>query len=326
MSDREDRIYSIEEMWLSPLEMINCSIDPGLLPVGGLMIVTGEPGVGKSFLVQQMGFEIATGRRILNIFPTKRNKTTYFELEKMSEIARRRFKGLSWQQEYANVGNNLGYYDSHIPSLSTPLDIIKFRGLLRDYGCKVAIMDSYSVMIDDIRDLQEQKKLIVTYREIAKEEGMSFILVQHLKKRQQVFDRQTKTVDIAPLTIDDLMGFKTVVYEADTIVGLVKGKHRHTRQLIFLKHSHCPYHLDEEEPLEFIFDGKSSKPLALSEKYLSSIISITDQMGPTSFSDMEAAIEISRPTLIKYVERLLSFGLIEVEQEDGKKYIVPTHY
>ena len=82
----------MRELWESPPEFFNCFIQPGLLPTGGLMIITGEPGIGKSWLSQQSAFELAEGRRWLGLFPTNRVKTLYLELEKRSPIARERFR------------------------------------------------------------------------------------------------------------------------------------------------------------------------------------------------------------------------------------------
>ena len=75
-------LKSIEQLWLSPRQKANCLIEPGLLPTGGILSIAGEPGVGKSWLVQQIVFEIASGRRILGLFPTKKTKVAHFEVEK----------------------------------------------------------------------------------------------------------------------------------------------------------------------------------------------------------------------------------------------------
>jgi len=321
MSD-EIVFTSIEEMWLSPPEVINCFIDPGLLPTGGLLVITGEPGVGKSFLVQQTAFELATGRRLLGLFPTRREKTVYCEFEKGTPIARSRFTDPRWKIHYSGAIGYLHYYDKSVPDLSNPREVESFTEALHNFGSKIAIIDSYSVMIDDELNLSEQRNIILTYRRIANELKMSFILIQHLKKKGRDYNRNTGGYQAAPLEMNDLRGSKTIQYEVDTIIGLVVDKRKGFRQLGFLKHSHCPMLLSEEPPIILRFDGSSATPFTPSEENLAAVMSNLKELGPTSFVDMETILGVSRPTLLKIIERLQNLGIADVDYLGHEKYVV----
>ena len=305
------RIKSIEELWLSPPEDVNCVIEPGLLPTGGIMVVIGEPGIGKSFLVQQMAFEIATGRRLIGIFPCKRKKVAYFELEKRSPISRRRFKDEEWQKEYPGATYSLGFYDDTIPRLDTDKGAKLFKDAVEDFGCKVVIVDSFSVTLEDEIELSSQKRTILKYREIAKDLKLSFILIQHLVKRGIVYDPKTSQYKEPPLRLDDMRGSKYMEYEVDTVMGLVHGKSKGIRQLGFLKHSFSPIQLSEEQPLLVTFTGSKAVPFNPLDTNMPRILSVIDKEGPLKFAELESRAGISRPTFLRAKDTLISLGLVE---------------
>ena len=312
---------SIEEMWLAPPEEINCIIEPGLLPTGGLMVVTGEPGVGKSFLLQQMSFELATGRRLLGIFPVKREKTVYFNFEKPTPIARARFLGSRWKNKYPDSIGYLHYYDKYKPDLTNPRDVQIFKKALVNYGCKIAIIDSFSVLIDDELSLREQKRLITSCREIAVDLEMGIIIILHLKKKGVDYNSRTGTYHQSPLQLNDLKGNKTIQYEVDTIMGLVKGSKPDQKDLGFLKHSFSHSQLVERPPIEFDFDGESAVPFKSIDKHLGRVISTLDLLDSVSFVNLETILGVTRPTLISIIEDLNHMGLVKEKYVGREKFL-----
>ena len=320
-------IKSMEQMWLEPREVVNCIIEPGLLPTGGLMVITGEPGVGKSWLAQQIGFEIACGYRVLGLFGTKRNKVVYFELEMRSPIARERFRGNRWADKYPGAAQMMGHYDDTVISMESKIHTGYFQEALEEFGAKVAIIDSYSVTLDDEIDLKRQKTTIANYRSVAKELKMGIIMIQHLVKRGQVYDNKTKEWSQPPLALDDIRGSKFLQHEVDSALGLTQARIKGVRELGFLKHRFTPVELSSEPSISLRWNPSSGSPLWPLEFRLAAIMKILDEEEFITVAELEKVLTrhddqtskgVSRPTVLKAIERLRDLGLIQVIEGGGK--------
>jgi len=317
-------IKSIEQLWLAPKETVTCLIEPGLLPVGGLMTITGEPGQGKSFACQQGAFEIATGRRFLGLFPTIKSKVCVIEQEKRSAVSRLRYETKECQETYPDAEGMLGLYDETVIQMDTTGGRRYMRTLLHDFGCKVCFVDSYSVTLNDELDLSTQKGTIKAYREIAKELGIAFILVMHLNKRGINFDPKAGQYKEPPLRLDDMRGSKVMQYEIDTSIGIVSRKS--TRLVSFLKHSFSEYPLSEKDPLEYEFCGSSAVPFQLLNKKTSAILSVIEREGACSLLSIEEKLKITRNTLRDSLNVLVGYGIVEIvmsKGQGGETYIKP---
>ena len=72
---------SIGDVRANPRGRVNCIIKPGILPRKGLIVLFGDPELGKSWLLQQIGLGIAGGDIILGFFPTERTRVVGFDIE-----------------------------------------------------------------------------------------------------------------------------------------------------------------------------------------------------------------------------------------------------
>ena len=224
------------EVWSSPKEYFNCFIGPGLLPTGGILVICGEPGIGKSFLAQQTAFELACGRRWMKLFPARESTVVFLELEKRSPISRARFRRDDWQAEYPEAMINLAYYDDDIPQLDTDIGVNKLEKIITDSNAKIIIVDSFTTTLLDETDTVNIKRAVINYRKLAKNHGISFILVQHLIKRPTTYDQKQGKWKEPPLRLNDIKGSKYLQYEVDTVLGMAVSKGRE-REIGFLKHS-----------------------------------------------------------------------------------------
>ena len=309
-------IKPIREMWNSPKEYVNCFIRPGLLPTGGLMVITGEPGVGKSFLAQQTAFELSSGRRWLGLFPSNRVKVAYFELEKRSPIARARFRRDDFRKEYPESVDYLGYYDEDVPRLDTDAGTKLLERLVSDFGTQVVIVDSFATTVWDEIDLSNIKKSVGNYRSIAKKLHLSFILIHHLTKRGVQYDSKKGEWKEPPIRLDNLRGSKFLEYEVDTVIGLTRQRISGIRDIGFLKHSFCPFPYIEMVPLHYFYQASTPKPFATTN-HADKILDLID-LGINKVKDLEFHTKISRPTIRKTIDEIATYGLIKKHEGGGK--------
>ena len=305
----------MREIWDSDKEHINCFVNPGLLPTGGIMLICGEPGIGKSFLGQQIAFELSCGRRLLGLFPTRQVTTIFLELEKRSPIARARFRREDWQKEYPDAALTLGYYDDDIPQLDTPAGLIKLEELLVK-NVKVIVVDSFTTTVLDESDTIHIKKAVANYRGLAKKHNISFVLIQHLVKRPTAYDPKQGKWKEPPLRLNDIRGSKYLQYEVDTAIGVAVSKSQE-REVGFLKHSFCPYQLSEQPPLTFKYKPDTTHPFSFSLHKSKEMLDYLE-CGSASYSDLESFLQLSRPTLRGIVDTLEGIGIVRKNFSKGK--------
>ncbi len=311
------RVKPLEEMLSEPEESIDYIIHPGLLCSGGIMVLSGDPGVGKSFLAQQLTFEIASGKRVLRLFPCRQQRVVYVEFEVRNTLSRARFKQKSWIDAYPDAVGNIGYFDEKIIRLdsTSKTNAKEFETMLINYGAQTVIVDSFAYTVWDETDLAALKTALEVFRGIAQKLGIAFIIIHHLIKRGTTYDQKESKWKEPPLKLDNLRGSKFLGYEIDTALGVVRAKVK-PRSIGFLKHRFSPVPYNELEPLEFKFQAGTPVPFRCPD-LLADTLENADA-GITTFTDLETIMKITRPTMIKTADRLEELGLIKVIKGGGK--------
>jgi biotin operon repressor len=326
------RLVSMKELIARRDDLPEAIIEPGLLTVGGIMIVIGSPGVGKSFMVQQMAFELCSGMRWMGLFPTRQVKTAYFEFEKGNAFSRGRFKRPDWYVKYPEAYNNLFFFDEEVLRLDTQHGAQELEKIIVDGGIKLAIIDSFSVTLENEIELTNLKVAISNYHNIARRNKMSMIMIHHINKRGTDFDKKTATYVEPPLNMRDLRGNNYINFEVETIVGISKGKQTNARELVFLKHSFCNKELDlltQEKPLKLKYYADTPVPYLPSDiKNFEKMMDLIQACGALTIEDIEDQTGWSRPTIFKVIEELEAIGVVEVERGGGRMGIagaaIPT--
>ena len=285
-------------------------IQPGLLPKGGLMLITGDPGIGKSFLARQMGHEIACGRRLLGLFPTEMQIVAYMDTEKHSTVTRRRFGSEMWKKFYPDALYNFGFYDNETPMIDTARGLKSLIESFERFGAGTVIIDSFSMMLEDEGKRETLKPAIKNLRKIAQTLGIAIILIHHLVKRQKMINRQTNKVEMPKIALDDIGGAKFLQYEVDTVIA-VETPSPERRNVSFLKHSYCPIPMDSMEPLHFSFNGGRADPF----KYMGNEQHILDHLdrGDNNIDHMAKAMNVSSRTVKTMGAKLQQYGLLNVD-------------
>lgn len=291
-----------EQVKLTPLENPDFIVEPGLLAKTGLMVIAGEPAAGKSWLAMQAAFDIAHGNRLWGIFPTKKSRTLFFELENRTVNERQRF--ISFDHGYSE---DVGYCDKIEPSLDNE-QFKLFRQEIKEWGAEVCVIDSYTATIDDENDLKSQKRTLKWYRKTASELSVAIILVQQLNKRSRTFDNKTKKYVIPPIALDDIRGSKVFEYGIDTAVGLNKTSHEY-KELHFLKTRYCEYPL-VDTIIRTTFDSKQEHKYFPTHGAITGILNILDSEGTSALDYIQQKLNMSRPTLLEAIEQLKVLGVV----------------
>lgn len=302
-----------------------CYIKPGILPVGGIITLMGEPGVGKSRMLQQILFEIASGRRVLGLFPATEAKVLYMEYEKRSEIARGRFYEDAWWQYYPKAIDNIHYYDEKVLRLDRREDVNLIRQAAIDMDAQVIAIDSFATAIMDDVKIDVVRESIGNWRDMIKESKMCAIFIQHIVKKGDEFDRRSGEFKKAPLKMDDMKGSKFLSYEVDAMFGLTKGE-AGRRNFSVLKHSHSPIQYSEQADMSFEADLGSCVPFKNNGQEILRIIDSAG--GTTDLATIESMLKIgSRHTTLGIITRLSQLGFVEVLQSQGhSRTIVKAKY
>lgn len=296
-------------------EKINCVIGPQLLPTGGVMTIVGGPGVGKSFIAQQTAFEIATGRRWLNLFPVNRKRVAYIELEKRSAIARGRFRQEHWHKEYPEAKDWISYCDDRLLILSTPSDSLTMEKAIQEVEAEVIIIDSFAQTVWDETDISALKQAITNIRTIAKRNHASFILIHQLIKKGVDFDRKAGIYKEAPLRLEDMKGCRHLAYEVDLTIGILAHT-KGIREIAFLKSSHAPVEITAVEPIKLDWMPSTAVPFQLPDE-IATMIELIDS-GVREIRELQEKTKVSRPTILSKLNRLKELGIINVCHTEGK--------
>lgn len=287
--------------------VINCIIEPGLLQTGGLLSIAGRPGVGKSFLAQQVGYELASNRRALGLFPAIWCRILYCETEERGQQSKIRLVRDDWEREYKGALDNLEFI-VHYFDLTSSSVMDELEKNITEGKFKLIILDSFTTTIGDPNAERWMKDIIMALRQICTKLGVGFILIHHLRKPQQAFSFKSNEFREARITLEEIRGVYTQQYMVDTAIAVEKIKESPGRRYItFLKHSYCPILYDELPALEYIFDGSSPIPYSnVGMKFMRAL-----DCGITRMPELKSALNITRNDTIEAIaEKLQNLGLI----------------
>lgn len=322
------RVKSLEEMSMTERELPEIIIEPGLLVAGGLFCIAGMPGEGKSFMAQQIAYELATGRLILGLFKAKRCRVAYFELEKQNAIAVDRFMNPNWQKEYNGAYPSwLGYFGDTPQNINIDSkdDYNRLFEAIKESKAKVVIIDSFSVTTSaDENAIKPQKLAISRYRDIAKQLNIGMVLVTHINKPKR--DKEGKAIAI---NLSDIRGSSILSYTIDTAIGVCKKEKQKKlqidaegmpvkvdsmREVAFLKHSFSRVDLQGKPNLDFVYDADTPQPYKFVDKMCGEIMKILNasEYGIMPYSDLEHILGCSHNTLRGKCGWLQEYGFVDI--------------
>jgi archaellum biogenesis ATPase FlaH len=206
----------------------------GLLSHGGIGLVTGWPGAGKTTFTLQMAAAAALGQRFLRWDSTGPVKVLYLSLE-MAAPPLHLFVTES-KKEFTNHELSILNKNLLLAPFGVPLHIDRedgyerLKGLLEQHKPDVVIIDSLSMMTPkDLTDEEAMKTLFDGLAVIRQEHDVSFLVVHH--NRKKAADAQkSKGVELS-----DVYGSTYITAKVDFAINLTKMEEKNLIQLTTLK-------------------------------------------------------------------------------------------
>lgn len=142
------------------------------------MMIYGEPKLGKSGLVQQMCFDVSTGKCFLDMPVRRPVKTYYLQLE----ISPAFFKGRLLDTKRRS--DNLYVETSLKPVyLNHPTGIKFMRDRIEAIHPEVVVVDPlYKVFLGDILSAKDAETFTHAIDEIIDDYGVTFVIIHHSRK------------------------------------------------------------------------------------------------------------------------------------------------
>ena len=191
----------------------------GFLPEQGILIVGGEPGVGKSRFILNMLDSIALGNPFLNQKVERPRKCGYLSLDMPDrQVKRIRVaQQVGYKQHEVNTDlletNTLWLMRGSRLDLNDPDIQAEIQGYIIDYDIEVMFIDILGKAVQTLLDDIVAQKFIGWMQELSTARKMAWILVSHTRK---VPAGITKLA----INLDDLFGSRHWSMTPDTILVL----------------------------------------------------------------------------------------------------------
>lgn len=176
---------SLIEFFTSTPKDVEWRVD-SFFPKGGVGIIAGLPGQGKSWMALDLAIECSMGGLWLTRFQTRKCKVLYIDEESTPTHLRERLSKLIQFKGYAiedvdlilSVGKGLNF--------SVPSSVVELKELLAQQQPGLVVIDSFiRVHSSDENSASEMSKVNGVLKCLKDEFGCTFILIDHQKKPGQ---------------------------------------------------------------------------------------------------------------------------------------------
>ena len=271
-------MQTIQEFLAESDKTEECLVEPGLLPYRGKLILYGPPGVGKSMVVSQLGFDVANGRPWLGM-PTRQGRVAYVQCE----ISRGKFRDRIRTQlkSYPDTPADMFYVLTTMTLTAAARDeeFMQLYGRLAEIGPQLLILDpQYKVMVGDENDNSVMKAFYNIIDWLCTKVGCAVVLVSHTRKAR--FDDSGGVSDRG---FEELKGASRQQDWADTILRL-------TGQML---------------RFEKVRNGEQIEPLAVVFDKERFVFEPKSQARRTAEADIMQALEkgpVARMTLMEFLK------------------------
>jgi hypothetical protein len=160
-----------------------CLVEPGLLPVQGILFVGGEPKVGKSLLVANLALSLAAGSDRLGFSIAKPSRVLVCQFElPMPQFVNRL---ATMRQHMGSAADQNLFVDTRATGnlLSAPQGLQHFLAAARAAAAEIIILDPlYSTHDQDENDTRAMAALCQSLLRLREASRAALIVVHHVRK------------------------------------------------------------------------------------------------------------------------------------------------
>lgn len=185
----------------SPLEIINhesslVELIPGWLHTTGIMMVTGQPGVGKTQYCFDIAHKLATGSKVHGKAEHPPVKVAVLSLE--MDIMEAKYIFLA-QGKVFSAEPTVGLWNENLRIYAPEADMSNFSAyekVMRDFKPQVLIIDSLSELAAEDLKESEARTIMRWIRRMTKEYECAIILIHHNRKASDGNKKPRKLGDV----------------------------------------------------------------------------------------------------------------------------------
>ena len=191
----------------------------GIFPRGGVSVIAGQQGTGKSLFMQKFCCDISMGGSILDGFSESISpvKSLYLIGEFSANGMNHRAQTANWQYDRENLilYEIRDFLINNIPlGLSTEEGFENIRQLIKEEKPDIVVFDSMmSFLSCNESDMQEMQAGFSKLLRIADEAKCAVVLVHHIRKRKAI-ERNNR------LHMDDIIGSSIITRNSCVAVGI----------------------------------------------------------------------------------------------------------
>ncbi len=218
VKDKKPSLLSFRKH-LEPSKGFKPEMIGGIFPRGGVAILAGQQGTGKSLLMQKFCCDISLGGSILDGFSDSMRpaKTLYFIGEFSANGMNHRQQTANWRYDKENLilYEIRDFLINNIPlGLSTEEGFGNIRQLIMEEKPDIVVFDSLmSFLTANESDMEQMQAAFSKLLRIADETKSAVVMVHHIRKR--------KTLERANrLHMDDIIGSSIITRNASVAIGI----------------------------------------------------------------------------------------------------------
>ncbi len=315
---------NLEDLLTCEFEEDDMLISGGILPKRGILLIAGDPKVGKSTLTSQMCLDLVSGNPFLREFAIEHPvKVLYIfsegskrGLQKLyqSQLIGVRASGIRIDE---NSKRHLFIYNGIGLSLKRKEGIKRIMQLIKKYNIDVVVLDPISLFFDgNLNKSEIVIQLIRKIQHVAAECGTSFVIVHHYRKPREKGNDQP---------MHRVLGSSAWVASVDTFLGLENWSARRSeykKRLHFILR-----HAEEREPLGLTFNS-GTRLFSISEREAAVLVSdivgeLSQYHDGVSYSDFTRTVSskfgVTPQRISQLLDRAAASGLaFKAEGRNGK--------
>lgn len=148
-----------------------------LLPLNGLNVLSGSPGVGKSWIILEMARAVASGQDFLGKYKTIQGGVLIIDGESGEMEMQRRTKSMNFDPELP-----IGFIQLQGVKVDNPKTIESLLTEAKNQDVKLMIFDPFSAMHSKQENSAEEMQKVMEGFESLTKEGITVLFVHHHRK------------------------------------------------------------------------------------------------------------------------------------------------